>query len=183
MRKRILYRMKNVLDYVTFRFGTIIGPSPGMRFHTAVNKFCWQAAIGEPLTVWKTAMNQVRPYLFLFDAIKAIRIAIGEKLWEDTVYKTFNVVSANFVLNDIIETIHKYIPDLKVKLVDHPIMNQQSYGASTALLSSWTPWIPGCFDPRGNTEEKEKQFLDMRIRATLRWLKPIIRKGRGVFYD
>ena len=25
------------------RFGTIFGASAGMRFHTAVNKFCWQA--------------------------------------------------------------------------------------------------------------------------------------------
>ena len=27
------------LKAVTFRFGTIFGVSPGMRFHTAVNKF------------------------------------------------------------------------------------------------------------------------------------------------
>ena len=29
-----------------------------MRFHTAINKFCWQAVLGQPLTVWTTAKNQ-----------------------------------------------------------------------------------------------------------------------------
>ena len=49
------------LNAVCFRFGTIYGPSSGMRFHTAVNKFCWQATQGKPLTVWSTAFNQKRP--------------------------------------------------------------------------------------------------------------------------
>jgi nucleoside-diphosphate-sugar epimerase len=43
-----------------------------MRFHTAINKFCWQAVMGKPLTVWATAKNQERPYLALSDAIRAI---------------------------------------------------------------------------------------------------------------
>ena len=32
------------LRLVIFRMGTIFGPSAGMRFHTAVNQFCWRAA-------------------------------------------------------------------------------------------------------------------------------------------
>ncbi len=35
-------------QFVIFRFGTICGVSPGMRFHTAINKFCWQAVMGQP---------------------------------------------------------------------------------------------------------------------------------------
>ena len=38
-----------------------LGVSPGMRFHTAVNRFCWQSALKQPLTVWRTALHQVRP--------------------------------------------------------------------------------------------------------------------------
>ena len=41
------------LKYVVLRLGTIFGVSPGMRFHTAVNKFIWQACMGQPLTVWR----------------------------------------------------------------------------------------------------------------------------------
>ena len=41
------------INYIIFRFGTIFGISKGMRFQTAINKFCWQAAFGVPLTIWK----------------------------------------------------------------------------------------------------------------------------------
>ena len=65
-------REKAGLRFITCRFGTIFGTSIGMRFHTAVNKFCWQAVIGQPITVWRTALHQYRPYLDLKDAVKAI---------------------------------------------------------------------------------------------------------------
>ena len=35
-----LLKNKNNLRYMSFRFGTIAGVSKGMRFHTAINKFC-----------------------------------------------------------------------------------------------------------------------------------------------
>ena len=38
------------LRWLVCRFGTIFGVSPGMRFHTAVNKFVWQASLGRPIT-------------------------------------------------------------------------------------------------------------------------------------
>ena len=65
---------------IILRFGTIFGISPGMRFHTAVNKFCFQASIGEPLTVWRTAYDQMRPYLYLNDAMKAFRLIINQSV-------------------------------------------------------------------------------------------------------
>ena len=37
------------LEFVTVRFGTVFGKSIGMRFHTAINKFCWQASVGQPI--------------------------------------------------------------------------------------------------------------------------------------
>ncbi len=49
---KIKKKFKN-LKFITLRFGTIFGFSEGIRFHTAVNKFCWQASIGEPITIWK----------------------------------------------------------------------------------------------------------------------------------
>jgi len=70
------------LRYTICRFGTIFGPSPGMRFHTAVNKFCWQASLGQQLTVWKTALHQVRPYLDLEDC--ALKIAPSRSFFSTT---------------------------------------------------------------------------------------------------
>ena len=38
-----IFKSKQINDkFNILRFGTIFGYSPGMRFHTAVNKFCWQ---------------------------------------------------------------------------------------------------------------------------------------------
>jgi nucleoside-diphosphate-sugar epimerase len=67
------------LSFVICRFGTIFGTSDGMRFHTAINKFCWQAVMGQPLTVWRTALHQHRPCLDLGDVVEAIKFIIQEK--------------------------------------------------------------------------------------------------------
>ena len=73
-------RDEKKLDYVILRFGTIFGVSKGMRFHTAVNKFCWQVSLQKPITVWRTAITQKRPYLDLNDAKRAI-IFIIKKIY------------------------------------------------------------------------------------------------------
>ena len=112
------------LRLVTCRFGTIFGTSIGMRFHTAVNKFCWQAVMGQPLTVWKTAMDQKRPYLGVNDAVKAIKFIIEKDLFRGEIY---NIVSSNNTVRDIVDSINKLIPTIKVELVESEIMNQLSY--------------------------------------------------------
>ena len=112
------------LQFVICRFGTIFGTSIGMRFHTAVNKFVWQACVGQPLTVWRTAMNQKRPYLDLNDAIRAIRFIIATNRFDQQIY---NVLTINATVAEIISTIEKNIPDLRVEYVDAVIMNQLSY--------------------------------------------------------
>lgn len=115
------------LKAIICRFGTIFGPSPGMRFHTAVNKFCWQAVMRQPLTVWRTAYNQKRPYLDLSDAIRAIAHIIDRDLFDARVY---NVLTLNATVRDIVETIGQFLPDLTLTFVDSPIMNQLSYEVS-----------------------------------------------------
>ena len=112
------------LRFVTCRFGTIFGTSPGMRFHTAVNKFAWQACFGQPLTVWKTALHQRRPYLELGDCCRAIAFLLSQQRFDGRVY---NVLTANATVSEIVEAIRVHFPDLSVKLVDSPIMNQLSY--------------------------------------------------------
>jgi UDP-glucose 4-epimerase len=116
------------LKFVTCRFGTIFGVSPGMRFHTAVNKFCWQASLGQPLTVWSTAYQQKRPYLSLLDAGAAIDFIIRENKFDNQVY---NVLTMNATVEDIVNTIRAFVPDLEVGFVDSKIMNQLSYEVST----------------------------------------------------
>src|SRR5205814_8908477 len=107
-----------------YRFGTIFGISQGMRFHTAVNKFCWQAAIGQPITVWSTAYDQKRPYLDLGDACRAIEHIIRADLFDG---RTYNVLTGNYTVREIVQQIRTFVPDITVQFVDNQIMNQLSY--------------------------------------------------------
>jgi UDP-glucose 4-epimerase len=117
------YLKESNIDYVIFRFGTIFGFSEGMRFHTAVNKFCYQSSLNLPLTIWKENYNQVRPYLGLRDCYHSIMMAIDGKLPKGV----YNVVSENKKLSDIVDIVRKHNPNLKINFVDTPLLNQYSY--------------------------------------------------------
>lgn len=121
------------LKAVIFRFGTIFGISEGMRFHTAVNKFCWQAVLEKPITVWRTAYEQKRPYLDLQDAIRAFCYVIEKDIFDGRIY---NVVTINSTVREIVETIKFFVPDLKIGFVDNTIMNQLSYEVSSKRFES-----------------------------------------------
>jgi nucleoside-diphosphate-sugar epimerase len=125
--------MEEGLRFVTCRFGTIFGPSPGMRFHTAVNKFIWQACMGLPLTVWSSALDQQRPYLDLEDAVRAIEFIIKKDLFGG---ETYNVLTTNATVREIVDTIREFVPDVEVSLVDSRIMNQLSYTVSCRKFSA-----------------------------------------------
>lgn len=112
------------LRAISCRFGTIFGTSLGMRFHTAVNKFCWQAAMGLPITVWRTALDQKRPYLDLFDAARALSFIIKNDIFDGGIY---NVLTLNATVRDIVSVVAEYVPDIQVGFVDSPIMNELSF--------------------------------------------------------
>jgi UDP-glucose 4-epimerase len=125
--EKMLKKESNNLTYNTFRFGTIAGVSKGIRFHTAVNKFCLNAAINQNIHVYKTALNQFRPYLSLSDALKTFKFCIEKDFFQNDI---FNILSGNFTVNQILKIIKKYKKKIKVKLVDAAIMNQLSYHVS-----------------------------------------------------
>tara|TARA_B100000678_G_scaffold187475_1_gene156735 strand:- start:438 stop:1394 length:957 start_codon:yes stop_codon:yes gene_type:complete len=124
--------LKEGLQGIILRLGTIFGTSPGMRFHTAVNKFCWQAVMGTPLTVWETAYNQKRPYLDLVDTIRAIAFFVTSNQFNGKVY---NVVTLNATVKEVVNSIQEFIPNLKIKFVTNKIMNQLSYEVLPAHLN------------------------------------------------
>jgi nucleoside-diphosphate-sugar epimerase len=120
------------LRAITCRFGTIFGASPGMRFHTAVNKFCWQAVMGKPITIWKTAYDQKRPYLDIVDASNAISFIVRNEIFDGGVY---NILTHNLTVRQVIQSIEKLIPKLQISFVDNRIMNQLSYEVTCERFS------------------------------------------------
>ncbi len=115
------------LRAIVCRCGTIFGPSPGMRFHTAVNRFCWQAVMGQPLTIWKTAYDQKRPYLDLHDAARAFAFILDVDLFDGGVY---NVLTSNATVHEVVDVIREFVPRVDLTFIDHPLMNELSYEVS-----------------------------------------------------
>ena len=144
------------LRFFIGRFGTIYGKSIGMRFHTAVNKFIWQACLGQPLSVWRTALDQKRPYLELGDAVEAIRFVIRSDLFDNDVY---NVLTDNLTVRQMTDVIRKYVPNLCIELVESQIMNQLSYTVAKSK-----------FESRGF---RFKGDLDSAIRDSIQLLQPL----------
>ena len=130
--ENMLKKRTKFIKYNTFRFGTIAGVSKGMRFHTAVNSFCLNAAIGEKIKVYKTALHQYRPYLSLKDAFKLFKFCIENDFFENDIY---NVVSNNFTVNQIINKIRKFKKNIKITFVNSAIMNQLSYHVDKKKLT------------------------------------------------
>jgi len=112
------------LRFVIFRMGTIFGPSVGMRFHTAVNQFCWRAVTGQPIEVWRTASHQFRPYLDLSDAVRAMSFMLRRRLFDGRVY---NVLTLNATVTHVVEVLSAFVPDLRIDYVDSPLMNRLSF--------------------------------------------------------
>ena len=149
-----LLKNQSDISYLILRFGTIFGQSIGMRFHTAINKFCYEISLGKPLTIWKENYEQVRPYLGLDDAIRSI-IHFSEK--PEHFNQTYNVISGNFKLSEVVKSIEGVVGEIELNMVDTPLLNQFSYDVSD--------------DKARKTGFKPKDKLEESIEKTLKTLE------------
>lgn len=124
------YIRKKLKSYTILRLGTIVGVSEGIRFHTAVNKFCYQASLKKPLTLWREFYKKKRPYLTLRDCFKTINIILEKNIFSG---ETLDVVTNNFTVEEIVKMIEKKI-QVKKKFVNTEILNQNSYEVKSDKL-------------------------------------------------
>lgn len=126
MEENYLKKTKKI-EFITLRLGTISGISKGMRFHTAVNKFCLNTILGEEIPVWNNAVNQLRPYLSLSDAINSISQIINKDFFDNEIY---NVLTKNYTVEQILEIIKNNNYNFKIRKTNTPMLNQFFYGVS-----------------------------------------------------
>ena len=124
------YIRKKLKNYIILRLGTIVGISEGIRFHTAVNKFCYQASLGYPLTIWRKFYKKKRPYLNLRDCYKVINFNTFSNIFNKS---TLDVVTKNYTVEEITKIISKYIKIKKI-FVNTEILNQNSYEVMSDIL-------------------------------------------------
>ena len=126
-----------------------------MRFHTAINKFCYQAALNVPLTIWKQNYNQYRPYLGIHDCIKAINFFFDQNIYDET----YNVITNNYKLKKIVDHIQTIKP-VTLNMVNTPLLNQHSYKVDITKIVSLG------FQPTDNLFEEIQHIMEM-----FEWLK------------
>tara|TARA_Y100000590_G_scaffold465495_1_gene637969 strand:+ start:3546 stop:4478 length:933 start_codon:yes stop_codon:yes gene_type:complete len=131
--EKILKKNTKKIKFVSYRFGTISGTSRGMRFHTAINKFCFYTFLKKPLPIWKSMMNKPRPYLSLRDAFKVIKFTIEKDFFTN---ESFNILSSNLTLKKIIKYFKKYKRNIKIKYENSKLINQYSYMVSNKKFTN-----------------------------------------------
>ena len=147
--EKLIKKMMKTNNYIILRLGTIYGYSIGMRFHTAVNKFCFQASSNIPITIWKTALNQKRPYLSIYDLNRSIGFIMKNNLFDGEIY---NILTNNHTVSYIVNIISSFKKINKI-FVNSPIMNQLSYEVSCNRFKSLG------FDFSGNLKSGIRQTI------------------------
>jgi nucleoside-diphosphate-sugar epimerase len=110
-------------------------------------------ATEKPLTIWKQNYNHVRPYLGINDAVNSIIFFINstDDCWNDT----YNVLTSNYSLCDIIEIIRDIEKNVTIKFIDTPLKNQYSYKVSNKKIKKLG------YSFKDNMHESIKQTLQL----------------------
>jgi hypothetical protein len=88
-----------------------------MNFHTAVNRFCWNALNNLKIPVWEDSYDITSPYLSLRNLIKFIdQYIIVKNISHES--KVLNLVSHNSSPNSIVKIIQQFMPEVKVELIN-----------------------------------------------------------------
>ena len=108
-------------------------------FGTALNRFCLQAVIGHPLTVYGKG-GQTRGYLNIVDTLRCIELAVLHPA-EPGEFRVFNQFTESFSVLDLAELVQKAGAevglDVVIGAVDNPRVEQEEHyynPAHTKLL-------------------------------------------------
>ena len=122
---------ENGLRATALRLGTVYGWSVGMRFDTVIDRFCYLACIGMPLTVYDSAVKEKRPYAHLKDVTRGFLFAAGRK---EMYGEAFNLVGQNAGVGEVVDAIREFVPEVQVTITSTPSLNQLSYVLDNAKI-------------------------------------------------
>jgi UDP-sulfoquinovose synthase len=90
-------------------------------FGTALNRFCLQAVIGHPLTVYGRG-GQTRGYLNIEDTLRCVELAILHPA-EPGEFRVFNQFTEQFSVAELAELVRKAGAEIGMDVAIHPIEN------------------------------------------------------------
>ena len=98
-------------------------------FGTVLNRFCVQAVLGEPLTVYGGG-EQTRGYLNILDTIQCVEISIKNPAKKGE-FRVFNQFTEKFSVNDIAELVEsaarKINIDVSIKKLENPRIEMEKH--------------------------------------------------------
>jgi nucleoside-diphosphate-sugar epimerase len=98
-----------------FRFGTICGLSPRMRFDLLLNDMARAAAKGRPMSLF--APEAWRPLLDIHDAGRAIETYFNAEPCVGR-HRVFNVVTENIRKRDLFDLVRRHFPDALINIAE-----------------------------------------------------------------
>lgn len=137
--ERILDLQSPTADVIIFRPASVFGWAPGYRYEVAVNLFTLYAHVGVPLTIYRTAENENRPYLSIDDCVRALEMAMTEPA--ALAGQAWNLISFNAPLREILAVILRIYPNASRQYTDAELVNQVSFTVSGEKLyaAGFTP--------------------------------------------
>lgn len=103
---------------------TVLHPDLATRFDydavfgTVLNRFCIQAVVGHPLTVYGTG-GQTRGMLNIRDTVRCIELAL-EHPPEKGEYRVFNQFTEEFSVKELAERVKRLRPGTTIQYIDNP---------------------------------------------------------------
>jgi UDP-sulfoquinovose synthase len=98
-------------------------------FGTALNRFCVQAVIGHPLTVYGTG-GQTRGYLNIVDTLQCVELAVAHRA-ERGEMRVFNQFTEQFSVRELAEIVQKAGAevglDVEVQSIDNPRVEKEDH--------------------------------------------------------
>lgn len=122
--ERAIHWLKNAP--LIYRFGTLFGLSPRMRFDLVINLFIVQALTEKKITVF--GGNQYRPFLHVDDAAESLMFGLEENLTG-----TYNIVNENMTILQAANRISE-ITNCEV-IISKEDEDKRNYQVSSALIN------------------------------------------------
>jgi len=160
---------------IVFRFATIFGLSPRMRFNLLVNEFARETALNGSISIRNK--KAWRPYLHVLDASSALLTTIEQKVELDGV---FNIVGENIQKEQLALMAKEVNPNIRLSIEEGALDDKRDYAVSSEKFRNATGWSSAVSVKDGFVSMvkavREKVFQDPYEKRYNAWVDDTIKK-------
>lgn len=110
-------RLASKIDAYTLRLGNVYGYSKSMRFDSVINKFMFEANFTRRISIHGNG-KQSRPFIHIDESMKVLQ----QFITRDIPAGTYNVLSKNLQVLDIVDVLKEIYPDLEFIFINQHLV-------------------------------------------------------------